>query len=182
MGEASSLAEWVSEVAQSCPTLCDPMDCSLPGSSVHGILQRRILERVAISFPRRSSRPRDWTQVSCTAGRFFTNWAMREAQLFFWLYHMACRILVPWPGIKPLSPSLAVWSLNHWTTSKVPSHSYSSVYDIVTVGLFEALTCFLHLYKVVSQVPSCWKHMELMILCASYFGYIVSFYVPINQL
>ena len=48
-----------SEVAQSCPTLCDPMDCSLPGSSVHGIFQARILEWVAISFSRRSSRPRD---------------------------------------------------------------------------------------------------------------------------
>ena len=45
--------EWVrvSEVAQSCPTLCDPVDCSLPGSSIHGLLQARILERVAISFP-----------------------------------------------------------------------------------------------------------------------------------
>ena len=49
----------VCEVAQSCPTLCDPMDCSLPGSSAHGILQARILEWVAISFSRRSSRPRD---------------------------------------------------------------------------------------------------------------------------
>ena len=50
---------------QSCPTLCNPMDCSLPGSSVHGILQARILEWVATSFPRGSSPPRDWTQVSC---------------------------------------------------------------------------------------------------------------------
>ena len=45
-------------VAQSCPTLCDPMDCSLPGSSVHGILQERVLEWVAISFSRGSSQPR----------------------------------------------------------------------------------------------------------------------------
>ena len=57
---------------QSCPTLCDPMDCSPPGFSVHGILQARILEWVAISFWRGSSPPRDQTQVSCTAGRFFT--------------------------------------------------------------------------------------------------------------
>ena len=53
---------------QLCPTLCDPMDCSLPDSSVHGILQGRILEWVAISFSRGSSPPRDWTRVSCTAG------------------------------------------------------------------------------------------------------------------
>ena len=53
-----------SEVTQSCPTLCDPMDCSLPGSSVHGIFQARILEEVAISFSRGSSWPRDQTWVS----------------------------------------------------------------------------------------------------------------------
>ena len=55
------------------------MDYSSPGSSVHGILQA-ILEQVAISFSRGSSRPRTWTQISCIAGRFFTNWATREAQ------------------------------------------------------------------------------------------------------
>ena len=47
-----------SEVAQLCPTLCDPMDCRLPGSSVHGIFRARILEWVAISFSRRSSQPK----------------------------------------------------------------------------------------------------------------------------
>ena len=66
-------------VAQSCPTLCNPMDCSLPSSSVHGILQGRILEWVAIPFFRGSSLPRNWTWVSCIAGRFFTMWATRES-------------------------------------------------------------------------------------------------------
>ena len=66
-------------VSQSCPTLCDPMDCSLPGSSVHGIFRARILEWVAISFSKGSSLPKDRTQVSCTASRFFTIWATREA-------------------------------------------------------------------------------------------------------
>ena len=69
----------VSEVAQSCPTLCDPVNCSSPGSSVHGILQARILEWVAISFSRESSWPRDRTQVSRIAGRRFNLWATREA-------------------------------------------------------------------------------------------------------
>ena len=68
-----------SEVAQSCLTLCDPMDCSLLGSSVHGIFQARILEWVAISFSRGTSRPRDWTWVSHIVGRCFTVWAIREA-------------------------------------------------------------------------------------------------------
>ena len=57
---------------QLCPTLCDPMDCSQPGSSVHGILQVRILEWVAIPFSRGSSQPKDRIQISCIAGRFFT--------------------------------------------------------------------------------------------------------------
>ena len=61
----------VGSAAQSCPTLCDPTDCSSPGSSVHGILQARILEWVAIPFSRGSSQPRDQTQASCIAGRFF---------------------------------------------------------------------------------------------------------------
>ena len=64
---------------QSCPTLCDPVDCSLPSSSVHGILQARILEWVAISFSRGSSWPRDRTWVSCIGGRSFNLWATREA-------------------------------------------------------------------------------------------------------
>ena len=60
-------------VAQSCPTLCDPVDCSPPGSSICGILQAKILEEwVAISFSRGSSQRRDRTQVSHIAGRRFT--------------------------------------------------------------------------------------------------------------
>ena len=65
-------------VTQSCPTLYNPMDCSLPGSSVHGILQARIQEWIAISFSKASSQPRDRTWVSHIAGRFFTLWATRE--------------------------------------------------------------------------------------------------------
>ena len=59
-------------VTQSCPTLCDSMNSSLPGFSVHGILQARILKQVAIPSSRGSSQPRDQTQVSRTAGGFFT--------------------------------------------------------------------------------------------------------------
>ena len=69
------------EVTQSCPTLCGAMDCSLPGSCLHGILQARVLEWVAISFSRGCSQPRDRTQVSCIGARFFTIWATREAQI-----------------------------------------------------------------------------------------------------
>ena len=64
---------------QSCPTLCDPMDCSLPDSSVYRILQERILEWVAILFSSRSSWPRNWTCISGIVGGFFTIWATKEA-------------------------------------------------------------------------------------------------------
>ena len=63
-------------IAQSCQTLCDPIDCCPPGFSVHGILQARRLECVAISFSRESSLPRDQTLVSCISSRFFTIWAI----------------------------------------------------------------------------------------------------------
>ena len=69
-------------VTQSCPNLCGLMDCSPSGSSVHGILPTRILEWVAISFPRGSSRPKDRDQVSCIANRFFINGATREAPFY----------------------------------------------------------------------------------------------------
>ena len=73
---------WLALVAKSFLT-----DCGLPGSSVHGIFQARILEWVAIPFFGGSSRPRNWTQVSCIAGRLFTVWATREAHYstFIWL-------------------------------------------------------------------------------------------------
>ena len=66
-------------VAHLCPTLCHPIDCSLPGSSVQGIFQARILEWVAISFSTGPAWLWNWTWVSYTAGRFFTIWATREA-------------------------------------------------------------------------------------------------------
>ena len=68
-------------VAQLCLTLCEPMDCSPPGSSVHGILQARILEWVAIHVSRGGFQPRDQTQFSGTASRFFTVWATRSASI-----------------------------------------------------------------------------------------------------
>ena len=73
------------EVAQLCLTLCNPLDCSLPGSSFHGIFQARILEWVAISFSRGSSRPRGWIRVSHTVGRLALPSELPEAPV--WLGH-----------------------------------------------------------------------------------------------
>ena len=75
-----SLLNWI-KVAQSCPTLCDPMDCSLPGSSVHGIFQVIVLEWIAISYSSGSSWPRDRTRVSRFVDRRFTVWATREGDV-----------------------------------------------------------------------------------------------------
>ena len=67
------------KIAQLCPTLFEPLGCRQSGSSIHGLLQARIVKWVAAPFSRRSSQSRDWTQVSCIAGEFFTIWATREA-------------------------------------------------------------------------------------------------------
>ena len=75
------------------------MDYNLPGSSVHGISQARILEWVAISFCRGSSLLRNWIWVSCIAVRFFTDWAMREAHnLCFWPYFTLLVLMMGFPG------------------------------------------------------------------------------------
>ena len=92
-------------VTQSRPTQCDPVVCGPPGSSVHGILQARILEQVAMPSSRGSSRPRDRTWVSHIAGRFFTIWTTRET------YEDEVEIVhgrqsrlerYSWPGIHPM--------------------------------------------------------------------------------
>ena len=82
-------------VTQLCTILCDSMDP--PGSSVHRVLQARILQWVAIPFSRGSFPLRDRTQLSCIAGRFFTVWATREALLLFHLFFII--IFLPHPDL-----------------------------------------------------------------------------------
>ena len=116
-------AKW-SEVTQSCPTLCYPMECSPPGSSVLGILRARILEWIAISLSRGTSRPRDQTQVLCIAGRRFNLWATREAKsrCFFWnsldfsmiQWMLAIWSLVPLPFLNPAWTSESSWFMYCW--------------------------------------------------------------------
>ena len=73
-------------VARLCPTLCDSMDCSLLGSSVHRIVQARILEWVAIPFSRGCSQPRDQTWVSCIAGIFFTVYTQTHTHTYIFFF------------------------------------------------------------------------------------------------
>ena len=89
--------------AQSCPTLCNPMDCSPPGSSVHGILQARILEWVVISFSRGSFQPRDWIYISRTNRQILYHWATREAP---WILFLPVFSWVT-PGMLSELPSLS---------------------------------------------------------------------------
>ena len=109
-----------SEVTQSCPTLWHPVEYSLPGSSLHGILQARILEWVAISFSRGSSQPRDWTQVSRIAGRRFNLWGTREAlnSMNMWLnLNATSQFSFALPNVMTLFwtlPSLFIQYLFHW--------------------------------------------------------------------
>ena len=87
---------------QSCLTLCDSMDCSLPGSTVHGIFQAIALEWIAISFSRGSSQPRDRTRVSRTVDRRFTVWATREVHLI---------LVTHWESVYSLhQDSLSLWN------------------------------------------------------------------------
>ena len=107
-------------VAQSCPTFCNPMDCSPPGSSVHGILQAIILKWVALSFSRGSSQPRDQIQVSHTACRFFTIWAcVRVYTLKAMATHSNTLALqITWMEEPGRLQSMGSWRVRHdWVTS-----------------------------------------------------------------
>ena len=84
-------------LAQSCPNLCDSMDCSTPGTSFYEISQARILAWVAISFSRESSWPRGWTHISCTGGQILHHWATWEALKIRWKY---LKISGPGPSIS----------------------------------------------------------------------------------
>ena len=94
-------------VTQLCLTLCNFMDCSLPGSSVHGILQARVLEWVAMPSCRGSSQPRDQTQVSLIAGRHFTVWATREALTFL-------KVTTFSPALRLGTKGSHCWHACHW--------------------------------------------------------------------
>ena len=112
------------KVTQLCLSLFDPKDCSLPGSSVHGILQVRILEWIAVPFSRGSSQPSDWTPVSPIVGGFFTIWATREAQNFKWKCQSLCRIqlfVTPWTGDHQALLSMGFSRQEYWSGLLLPS-------------------------------------------------------------
>ena len=135
----------LSSVTQSCLTLCDPMDCSPPGSSVHGILQARILEWVAISFSRRSSQSRDRTCVSCIAGRFFTTEPPGKPQQ---IYRQLCN-----PHSQASTPS-------HPGTPSLQAVQFSSVQSLSRVRLF--VNPWTEACQASLSITNSWSLLTLM--------------------
>ena len=128
-------------VAQSCPTLCVHIDCNPPGSSVHhGILQARILEWVAIPFSRGSSWPRDQTQVSCSADRFFTISAIRGI-----ITHIIYNVYITytwrrqWHPTPVLSPGKSHGRGAWWATVHGAAKSRTQLSDFTFCFHFHAL-------------------------------------------
>ena len=93
-------------IAQSCPTLCDSMDCSPPCPSVHGDSPGQNTGVGCMPSSRGSFQLKNLTQVSCTAGRFFTIWATREAQEYWSKQPIPSQGKLPHTGIELRSPAL----------------------------------------------------------------------------
>ena len=131
-------------VTKLCAALCDPMDCSPPGSSDHRISQTRILEWVAISLSRDSSWPSDWTHISCIGRKILHHWTTWEA--LFWPY------VVLFPGAI-----LILWMLT-FISFIVPSCNIFSHILKNNIEIF--LSCFL-LHSIsfsnpLTSFPLCW--------------------------
>ena len=140
-----------SEVTQSCPTLCDPMDYSLSGSSIHEIFQARVLEWIAISFSRGSSWPRNRTRVSCIAGRRFTVQLLSHVQIF----------ATPWTAAHQAPLSFTVsWSLLKLMSieSVMPSNHLILCHPLLLLpSIFPSIRVFS------SELALCirWSKMEI---------------------
>ena len=161
-----------SEVAQSCPTLCDPMDCSLLGSSVHGIFQARALEWVAISFSRESSRPRDRTQVSRIIGRLFTIWGATREATYVYTYGMCTKLLQSCPTFVILSTISLQLPLSMGFSRDSPGENTGVGCDDLLQGIFltqESNQCLLHCRQILSHWATgetlyIWNIMPLKIM------------------
>ena len=127
-------------VTKLCPTLCDSMDCSPPGSPVHGISQARILEWVAIPFSRGSSWPRDWTRVSYIADRFFTIWATRG---------VLKALQVP-PNESPDIVEQGQYSLAPLYPNSWPTESISIIIPSLILPLNFGVICYIEISTLYS--------------------------------
>ena len=158
------------------------MDCSLPGSSVHGIFQARILEWVTISFPRGSSQPRDRTQVSFTVGRCFTVWATREVpvELFQILKDDAVKVLhticqkiwktQQWPRdwkrsvFIPIGKKGNTKESSNYHTIALISHASKVMLKILQARLQQNMNCEFPEFKLILENKHASKWSKVLIL------------------
>ena len=122
--------------AQLCLTLCDLMDCSLPGSSIHGIFQARVLDWVAISFSKKSSLTRDWTWVSHIVGRQFTIWATSEA-IYIYIYKIIPHWDKKWSYPSPEMTSLGLWLPKSCLAAMSSTHTAHSRHTSIFMALLQ---------------------------------------------
>jgi len=159
-GQAEMEVNKWSEVAQSCPTLCDSMDYSLPGSSVLGIFQAIVLEWIAISFSRGSSRPRDQTRVSHIVDRRFTVWATREVLEV----NRGAKIMLRWcQHFEPGPPNSKVTQGCYISSYISPLKSSSLLSFSHVFYLWNPQSCTLlsnQSYIVSSLIYSLWKGLD----------------------
>ena len=176
-------------VAQLFPTLCDLVDYSPPGSSVHGILQTKILEWVAISFSRGSSWPRNWTQVSRIVGRHFTIWVTKDVR---WV-KLCDSLSILWHCLS------LEWEWKLTFSSPVATAEFSKFADIVSAALsqhhllgFETVQLeFHHSHYLCSwgcflrptwlRIPGCltlgeWSHHHDYLGCEDLFCIVLTVY------
>ena len=148
-------------VSQLCLAFCKSMDCSLPGSSVHRLLQTRILEWVAIPFFRRSAWSRDWAWVSSIEGRFFTIWATREADV-------SLHQLNP-PGFSSLICKLCLLYLSCLFSDKTVSLDFQSSLPLTLCQIARGLA------------SNVWSHRKatLGLLRATFTFLVNNFLIPI---
>ena len=125
--------------AQSCPTLCDHIDCSLPVFSVHGIFQARILEWVAISFSRGSSQPKDWICISCIHRPILYHWA-NWIEVNWKSLSCVQFIVTPWTVAYQAPPSMGFFRKEYWSGLPFPSPE-----DLPNLHLHKTLI-YIHLF------------------------------------
>ena len=137
-GRTSHCITYCCLVTKSCLTLCDRMDCSPPGSSVHGISKARILEWVAISFSRGCSQPMEWACISHIGRQVLYHWDTREAHCITWLLFMCILRKNFSLNIRPFCLSWGIgW--HHLGNMTRPAHSLPTGQNVI--GMLHSVPC-----------------------------------------
>ena len=156
---------------QLCPTLCDPMDCSPPGPSGHGISQARMLEWIAISFSRGSSWLRDQTCISCIAGEFFTTEPPGKPTTVYLKLKIKVKVkllshvwlfVTPWTVAYQAPPSMGFSRQEYWSGLPFPSPR-----DLPDPGI-KPRSPALEAKSLPSQPPGRWYILSLKLISINF--------------